>query len=394
MRNKLKYISALLAGLFLLSAQPAFAADPPAPSAFSNPLAITLIVLMLLLLVIIGILANILIGTADLKSKKRKKEGSGSQPVLAGLLVIGLLLAGPALFAQGTTPAEPAKAATGTIGGMPSSTFYIMAAVIFLELFIIIALLFNIKFLLRNEKEKYMTASEMEEEKKTRLSWWDRFNKLRPVTEEKELDLGHDYDGIRELNNRLPPWWLYGFYITILFAAIYLWRFHVSHTGPSSEEEYNRSVAKAELRIKEYLKSKGEAVDENTVKWLTDANELSEGKVIFEKSCATCHQLTGAGQVGPNLTDDYWLHGNDAKSLFKTVKYGINAMPQWGSQLSSKQIAQVISYIKKLHGTNPPNPKAPDGVLMKEEPAAGGDTLKGKPADTLKKDDKNVVVNK
>lgn len=394
MRNKLKYISALLAGLFLLSVQPAFAADPPAPSIFSNPLAITLVVLMLLLLVVIGILANILIGTADLKSKKRKKEGISSQAILTSLLVVGLMLVGPALFAQGNTPAtEPAKAASGSIGGMPSSTFYIMAAVIFLELFIIIALLINIKFLLRNEKEKYMSAAEMEEEKKTRLSWWDRFNKLRPVTEEKELDLGHDYDGIRELNNRLPPWWLYGFYITILFAAVYLWRFHVSHTGPSSAEEYDRSVSRAELRIKEYLKAKGDAVDENTVKWLTEANEVAEGKVIFEKSCATCHQLSGAGQVGPNLTDDYWLHGNDAKSLFKTVKYGINAMPQWGSQLSNKQIAQVISYVKKLHGTNPPNQKTPDGVLMKDEPAAA-DSTGAKPADTLKKDDKNVVKNK
>ncbi len=392
MRNKLKYILGLIAGMFILSVQPAWAADPPAPSAFSNPLAITLIVLMLLLLIIIGVLANILVGTADLKVKK-KLNGSGSK-VLSVLFLLGFLLAGPVLFAQGTTADAP-KAAS-TIGGMAASTFYIMVAVIFLELFIIIAMLFNIKFLLKNEKEKIISAAELEEYKKTRLTWWDRFNKLRPVTEEAELDLGHEYDGIRELNNRLPPWWLYGFYLTILFAVVYLWRFHVSHTGPSSEEEYNRSVVRAEMKIKEYLKTKGDAVDENTVTPLTDAANLAEGKTIYDKSCATCHLASGAGLTGPNLTDDYWIHGNGIKDLFKTVKYGINAMPTWQNTYSNKQIAQVISYVKTLHGTKPANPKAPDGVLMKEEPVpAAGDSLNKKPAtDTVKKQENKVVMNK
>jgi cytochrome c oxidase cbb3-type subunit 3 len=250
-------------------------------------------------------------------------------------------------------------------------------------------MLVNIKFLLKTEKEKIAPVPEAEEIKKTRLSWWDRFNKLRPVTEEAELDLGHDYDGIRELNNRLPPWWLYGFYLTIIVAVIYLWRFHVSHTGPSSIEEYNRSVAKAELKIQEYLKTKGDAVDENTVTLLTSKDDIAEGKLIFSKSCVTCHTETGAGNIGPNLTDNYWLHGNDIKSVFKTIRYGINAMPQWQNAYSNKQIAQVASYVKSLHGTNPPNPKAPQGIEMKEDAATATgvkDSLKTKPAaDSLKK---------
>ncbi len=365
MRTKTKYILGLLTALMITAVQPVWAAGPPSPSVFSNPLALTFIILMLLLLVIIGILANILIGAADVKLKKKKK--AGNQPVMAAVITTVLLMASPALFAQGT--AGTTTAAAKTIAGMSASTFYIMATVLFLELFIILALLINIKFLLKTEKEKIAAETETAEERANKLSWWDKFNALRPVTEEASLDLGHDYDGIRELNNRLPGWWLYGFYGCILFAGIYLYRFHVSHTAPSSKQEYERSVASAESQIQEYLKQKGDAVDENTVKVLSGADDIAAGKGIFVKSCAACHTETGAGNIGPNLTDDYWLHGNDIKTIFKTVRYGINAMPPWQAQLSNKQIAQVSSYIKTLHGTNPPNPKAPQGTLMKEEAA-------------------------
>jgi cytochrome c oxidase cbb3-type subunit 3 len=385
MHKKMKYILSLFMGLLFMALQPVWAAGPPEPSVFSNPLAITLVVLMILLLIIIGILANILIGAADVKLSKRKKEKKG-QPVLQTLMLVGLILLSSSAFSQGTT-AETPKEVAKTIGGMASSTFYVMATVIFMELFIIIALLINIKFLLKTEKEKIVTETEAAEAKKTRLSWWDRFNKLKPVSEEAELDLGHEYDGIRELNNRLPPWWLYGFYLSILFAVIYLWRFHVSNNGPSSKEEYYKSVAKAEIKIQEYLKAKGDAVDENTVTLLTGADDIAAGKTVFIKSCATCHTETGAGNVGPNLTDDFWIHGNDLKSIFKTIRYGINAMPQWQNAYSNKQIAQVTSYIKTLHGTKPANPKAPQGVEMKEEVAPATPA-----ADTSKSKDNKVAM--
>lgn len=381
MRKHLKYILGLFAVLFLLSVQPAWAADAPAPSLFSNPMAVTMLVLMFLLLIIIGILANILIGTADLKLKKKKKEGS---PALGVIFLLGFLLAGPALFAQGTTDAAATSTAAKTIGGMPASTFYVMATVLFLELFIIIALLVNIKFLLRTEKEKLLSAAEMEEVKRTRLSWWDRFNKLKPVSQEAELDLGHEYDGIRELNNRLPPWWLYGFYLTIVFAVIYLWRFHVSHNGPSSQEEYERAVASAQVRIDEYLKKKGESVDENNVTLLTSADDIQAGKAIFTDpaKCPACHGADGGGNtVGPNLVDNYWLYGGGIKDLFKTIKYGTNkGMRSWKDDLSPKQIAQVSSYVLSLKGTKPATPREPQGELYVEPAAA--DTAKKSAADT------------
>jgi cytochrome c oxidase cbb3-type subunit 3 len=349
-----KKIMALLAGLMLFN--PAvWAAGPPPPSIFSNPLTMTLIALMILLGLIIAILSSVLLGVSDLRTRQRK---SGSIPMLVILFLIS-----QTAYAQADMAVSVVPSAQEMIGGLTRDAFYIMVSVLFLELFIIIALLINIRMILNQQTEPTKKTAT---EKAKGTNWWDRFNRFRPITEEAELDLGHEYDGIRELNNRLPPWWLYGFYVTIVFAAVYLWRFHVSHAAPGSREEYDRSVAKAELAIQEYLDKKGEAVDENSFTWMSGGDDLSAGKGIFLKSCATCHKDHGGGDVGPNLTDDYWLHGNDANSVFKVVRYGINAMPSWQNQYSNKQIAQVVSYLKTLHGTNPPGAKGPDGPLMKE----------------------------
>lgn len=380
MRKNIKKATFLLGGMFLAGIQAVHAAGPPAPSLFSNRLAVILFSLMIILLIGIGIMAAKLLSVARLRKKPGTEKGI-KQSMITSLLIPALLLTAPAVLAQGADKTNPVKAA-GTIGGMTPANFILMLTVVVLELAVLFILSVHYRSLLKARKEKLASGEwteETTEEKSLRLSWWDRFNKLKPVSQEAELDLGHEYDGIRELNNKLPPWWLYGFYGTILFAAVYLWRFHVSHNGPSSQEEYERSVAKAELQIKEYLQSKGEAVDENTVKLLTSASDLAEGKIIFQKSCATCHKESGAGDVGPNLTDDYWLHGNDIKNIFKTIRYGINAMPQWQMAYSNTQIAKVASYVKSLHGSNPPNPKAPQGVEMKEEPAAiipAADTVK------------------
>jgi cytochrome c oxidase cbb3-type subunit 3 len=371
----------VLTVLLLFLVQPLFAAGPPAPSVFNNPLAITLIIFMLLLLIVIGILANIIVGAAEVKLKKRKSEMGGNT---AAMFIIMLFLPG-LLQAQ---DANSTVTAAKTIGGMEPSTFYIMVAVLFTELLTIIGMLINIRFLLRQEKERPVTEKKKQEhitEKANKLSWWDRFNKLKPVSEEAELDLGHEYDGIRELNNRLPPWWLYGFYITILFAAIYLWRFHVSHTGPSSKEEYERDVASAQARVDAYLKKKGDAVDENSIKMLTSTEDLAAGKAIFvdPSKCPACHNPDGGGNaVGPNLTDDYWLYGGSIKDIFKTIKYGTTkGMRSWKDDLSAKQMAQLASYVKSLKGTKPANPKEPQGELYKEEqaaPSSPSDTSSGK----------------
>jgi cytochrome c oxidase cbb3-type subunit III len=357
------YIS--IASSVFLSIPVLAAGTPEEPGILDNPLQVIMITLMALMLIVIGLLANVLYGTADFKRTEEKAKANGSKSSGAAALTILLLLFSSSLFAQDNTTTA---AVSTSIGGMSKTMFYTMTSVLFLELFVIVALLINIKFLIKAEKEKLAAAQA--ERKQRMLNWWDRFNRFKSIEQEADIDLGHDYDGIRELNNRLPPWWLYGFYLTIIIGGIYLWRFHVSHTGPTSKEEFETAVAQADIKIQQYLKSKGESVDENTVTLLTKAEDLAEGKQMFVKSCASCHKADGAGDVGPNLTDDYWLHGNDVKSIFKTIRYGINAMPQWQNSYSNKQIAQLTSFVKSIHGTNPPGGKAPQGEMAKEEAAA------------------------
>ena len=365
-----KFLRPLGVLVALFMSLPVWAAGPPAENPLNNPFVVLLISIMIILLIAIGILANILIGTADVSLLKWKKKKEGSKkpvvPQVAAVFVV-LMLLNISAFAQ-NTPTLPE--ASATIGGLSASAFYIIVSIIFLELVVILGLLINVRFLLKSQREPLAVEQPVPEAQpvvaRPRLSWWSRFNKFRTMEQEADLDLGHNYDGIRELDNRLPPWWIYGFYVTIVFAAIYLWRYHVSHTAPLSKEEYEIAMQKADQKVQDYLKQKGESVDENTVAML-GSTDVAEGKRMFQISCVACHNEGGAGNVGPNLTDDYWIHGGDIKSVFKTIKYGINAMPTWQNTYSNKQIAQLSSYVKSLHGTNPANAKAPQGELFKED---------------------------
>ena len=185
----------------------------------------------------------------------------------------------------------------------------------------------------------------------------------------------HDYDGIRELDNALPPWWKYGFYFTIVWGIVYLIYFHMS-SGPSSAQEYQNQMADAQRQIEEYRKNAKNLVDETNVVLLTDASELQSGAAIFQANCVSCHGASAEGKIGPNLTDQYWKHGGDIKDLFKTVKLGVSGtgMKSWKSDLSASQIAQVTSYILSLQGTNPANAKAPEGDLYVPAGAAASDS--------------------
>jgi cytochrome c oxidase cbb3-type subunit III len=185
-----------------------------------------------------------------------------------------------------------------------------------------------------------------------------------PIERENEIMLDHDYDGIKELDNNLPPWWVYMFYGTIAFGIFYIWFYHFNGTGKLQEDEYKMELAEAE----DLAKLQANKVDENSVKMLTDKTQLESGSAIYQKNCAACHGKLGEGGVGPNFTDEYWIHGGDIKSVFKTIKYGVPAkgMIPWQAQLGPSQMQEVASYIKTLKGTNPPNGKAPQGDVYKE----------------------------
>ena len=330
---------------------------------FSNSTAILLLVVMFILVIVIGLLGNVLYGLAQVKYRREKKENDNAK---TGLLGIILLLAAGTLNAQDAAATAPA-AATG-IAGMSYTSFFFMLFVLTLELIIVLAMLLQIRLMLRVEKAADAADTAPVKKESAIRQWWSKANAFKPVEKEADIMLDHNYDGIRELDNRLPPWWLYGFYATIIFSVIYLWRAEVTHAAPNGVEEYQASVEKAKKEVAAYLAAKGESVDENTVEMLAGAADLAAGKANFVTSCAACHLATGAGSVGPNLTDEYWLHGGDIKSVFKTIRYGINAMPAWQNTYSNKQIAQLASYVETLKGTNPPNAKAPEGQLYK--PAA------------------------
>lgn len=363
----LLFLSLALLNSFCTMGQDAAQVPQTQASSGLNPALMLLIGIAVIFLLCIGILGYVLINVSALNSGKDKNDPCRVSPVSKiPLLLITMLGSSLLANAQADPSAETAivaQKATSIIGLTPTA-FYLLVFTLFIEVVVIFVLMWNIWNLLKKSGPvtDIVPIEEKKEARKLTLNWWEKFNSLKPMAQEENLDTGHEYDGIRELNNRLPPWWLYGFYISILFAVIYLWRFHVSHSAPLAKEEYELSVSNAEEKTKAYLASKGEAIDENTVTLLTGKTDIDAGKVIFEKSCAACHMADGGGMVGPNLTDNFWLHGGDIKSVFKTIKYGINAMPPWQTSYSNKEIAQVASFVASLHGTKPKTPKAPEGV--------------------------------
>ncbi|WP_250434412.1 cbb3-type cytochrome c oxidase N-terminal domain-containing protein [Hanstruepera flava] len=197
----------------------------------------------------------------------------------------------------------------------------------------------------------------------------------KPVEEEHEIILDHNYDGIRELDNSLPPWWLYGFYATIIFAAVYLVRFHIFN-GENQYQELEAEYAQAKIEIEEYKKTAKDLVDINTVTVLTDAADLKAGQAIFEENCVACHMADGGGGIGPNLTDEYWILGGGIKNVFQTVSEGGRngkGMIAWKQSLKPSEIAQVSSYVLQFQGTTPAKPKDSEGEIWVDENAPAED---------------------
>ncbi|MDB9961596.1 c-type cytochrome [Oceanihabitans sp.] len=187
----------------------------------------------------------------------------------------------------------------------------------------------------------------------------------KPIQEEHEIILDHNYDGIKELDNNLPPWWIWGFYASILFAVIYLVRYHVFN-GENQYDELETEYAEAQIAIEAYKKTAKNLVDINTVELLTEASDLNAGKKIFEENCVACHKADGGGGIGPNLTDRHWILGGGIKNVFKTVSEGGRdgkGMVAWKTLLKPLEMAQVSSYVLQFEGTTPAAPKVAEGDI-------------------------------
>lgn len=208
------------------------------------------------------------------------------------------------------------------------------------------------------------------------------------ATEDQEVDrdrlLDHEYDGIREYDNRLPNWWQYTLYGAIAFSIIYWLVFHIYHIVPLPRGRYQLEMAAAaELQLK---KMEGqELTDKSLMLMSTIPDRTQRGRKIFEQFCVVCHGSQAEGNVGPNLTDDYWLHGNRPLQILNTVTHGVpsKGMAAWGGQLGPVRIQDVVSYVISIGGTKVPG-KAPQGDLLgppkaADEPAATATPTEGNP---------------
>lgn len=260
-------------------------------------------------------------------------------------------------------------------GDRPAFVKYPMVAVfLFVFLFLLIAIeivksaVDNVMYqMMTDEQKKQMEEVTSVDVSITEQQWYKnlmkKLTRSEPVENNELLLLDHNYDGIRELDNKLPPWWLYLFYGCILFGAGYLVRYEILG-GDNQETELRKEIAQAKADVAKYMLTAPDMMDESKVVKLTDAANLAKGKTIFTTNCAACHRADGGGQIGPNLTDDHWIFGGSIKNLFHTITNGGRdgkGMVAWKASLKPTEIQQVASYILSLKGTNPKDPKAPDG---------------------------------
>jgi cytochrome c oxidase cbb3-type subunit III len=196
-----------------------------------------------------------------------------------------------------------------------------------------------------------------------------KLSRSKEIEQESDIMLDHDYDGIKELDNVLPPWWVYLFYSCIVFAIVYLVRFEVIGDYTQAEE-FETEMAQADLDIKEYLKTAPDLMNKENVTLFTDAASLNEGKALFTTNCVACHKADGGGAIGPNLTDEYWVLGGGIKNVFNTIMEGGRSgkgMISWKDQIKPTDIQKIASYVLSLQGTNPKDAKPAEGDIWNEE---------------------------
>ncbi|NRD19703.1 c-type cytochrome [Winogradskyella eckloniae] len=258
--------------------------------------------------------------------------------------------------------------------------FLILVLLVLIAIEGIVSSMDNILFQSLDEdaKKRYVASrTKTPEFTKLKAIYLKLLGNQKPIEEEGEIILDHNYDGIKELDNNLPPWWIYSFYISIVFAVIYMVRYHVLNADDQFVE-YEIEYAEANAAIEEYKKTAKGLVDFNTVELLTEASDLNAGKKLFESNCVACHKADGGGSIGPNLTDKHWILGGGIKNVFKTVSEGGRdgkGMISWKKEgLSPLEIAQVASYVLQFQGTTPAEPKAPEGEIWIDDNAESTDS--------------------
>jgi cytochrome c oxidase cbb3-type subunit 3 len=360
------FLLCIFANSSLLIAQAADASstEPLKPAAvyYDRVFAYTLVLVTALLAAVILVLGNVFLLAIKNKITEQKKNGTFNKAAL----IIFMLATASNISAQS---ASPAATANNTV--VSETVMYIIGAVLVLELLVIFYFALGIRKFLKADSAETVLAAKAE--KTPKLSWFDKLHNRNTQEDLVKLDLGHNYDGIKELDNDIPIWWKYAFGFTIVFGIIYLYVYHVAGTRPLQQKELQIEQEIAAVKQAAFLEHSANNVDEKTVTIL-GADDIVAGKALYIKpgACVTCHAengsaiVNGAPGIGPNLADEYWLHKGDIKSIFYSIKYGWpeKGMKSWKEDYSPKQIAQLANYVKSLQGTNPSPAKEKQGVLF------------------------------
>lgn len=352
-----------VSGMMAQTTAPA-AAQPVQPG--SNQLATLLMIMIVVLAFVIWGMGHVLTALG-----RQLVEKSKASKLPSVMMVTGLLLLSQLTFAQDA--ANIVVKEVPNYGGLSATTYYMFLTVLAMEVFVILFLAFSIR---RMYTELLPEKIVPVKEKAALAGWWTAldkklFTKAVPVETEADILLDHDYDGIKELDNALPPWWKYGFYITIGVAFVYLLNFHVFGIGLNPTEEYNAEMESARIKKEKYEAGNKDRIDEKNVV-MAGADGIQAGKILYEANCVACHLSDGGGSVGPNLTDDYWLHKGSLNDIYNTIKVGYpdKGMQSWSGQFTPRQISYLSSYIKTLRGTKPAAPKAQQGEFYVDEVVA------------------------
>lgn len=281
---------------------------------------------------------------------------------------------GPVSLLPGLAYAQEAAAASeSTLSGLEEYIVWGLMGLEVLLLIVVVILLIVIKLMSDSlfPRPTVAASGELVEPAKP---WYQRLltkaNAAVPLEREEEVLTTHEYDGIYELDNDLPPWWKWLFYATIAFSVVYLLYFHVFDLGTFQEEEYEQEMAQAQVEVDAYLATATSSIDENNVTITDDVGRINAAQELFVQNCSPCHGMAGGGGVGPNLTDKYWVHGGSVQDIFRVIKYGVpeKGMIPWQAQLTPVQMQDLASFIITLEGAElPDGGKEPQGEPYERE---------------------------
>ena len=360
MKNAIINYKHFLTLLFIIISVLSFSQDAAAPAAATDHRAmyekfgmteLELFTLMLSITILLVAVVFVMAGTAK-NALKYKYDHMNSNPKTL-LVLVGII---------GSISASASTNETSAIVSRKVITFSDSA---FWSFVILDILLLCLIFYFRNIIN--LTFAEFVTPKKSRLlrRWEKQLGDAVPIEQESSILLDHDYDGIKELDNNLPPWWKYGFYVTIVWSIFYLFYYQILEIGPLQMTEFNTEMEEGDRADAAYIEAHPELITADNVTQLEDQATLSKGQDVYIMYCQTCHMEKGKGGTGPNLTDKNWLYGGDIKSLFNTISNGTkNGMTAWKELIPGNEIQAVASYILKLEYVAPPNGKQPEGSII------------------------------